>query len=381
MPEPIRVLQVFALMNRGGAETMIMNLYRSIDRSRVQFDFIVHTEEECAYDAEIESLGGTIYRMPKYTGKNHITYKKRWREFFGEHREYQIIHGHVRSTAVIYLAIAKQYGLTTIAHSHSTSSGYGVSSIVKSMMQLPLRYMADHIFACSEESGRWLFGKKASKNRLHVLQNAINAENFIYNEDTRDAKRKELDIENKYVVGHIGRFEKVKNHTYLIDIFKAVHDSKEDAVLLLVGDGDLRQEIISKVNRMGLSDRVIFAGVRTDIPQLLQAMDVFVFPSLYEGIPVTLVEAQASGMHCIVSDTISKDVFVTDRIETVSLDQPVKMWSDAVLRHYDGYDRNNTYDAIIDAGFDVRNTAKWLEGFYLRINEDRTNDHAVQDKI
>ena len=177
-----------------------------------------------------------------------------------------------------------------------------------------------------------------------------------------------MGVNNKYVLGHIGRFETQKNHSFLIDIFKAVHDRKENAVLLLVGDGLLKREISNKVDRLGLSDCVIFTGVRTDIPELLQAMDVFVFPSLFEGVPVTLVEAQASGIHCVVSDTISKEIFVTDLLETVSLDQPAGVWADNILEYHDGYPREDTYDAIVDAGYDVQTTAEWIEGFYLGIN-------------
>lgn len=369
MPEPIRVLQVFALMNRGGAETMIMNLYRSIDRSMVQFDFIVHIDEKCAYDDEIAALGGTIYRMPRYTGANHLHYKKVWHEFFQDHREYHIIHGHVRSTAAIYLKIAKRYGLTTIAHSHNTASGKGAAAMVKNIMQRPIRHIADHFFACSEEAGQWLYGKKYSKTGLHVLKNAIVATDFTYDKDIRTKTRKELSLDNKFVLGHIGRFETQKNHLFLLDIFKAVHDRKEDAVLLLIGDGVLKQEVRSRIDQLDLSDCVILTGVRTDIPELLQAMDVFVFPSLFEGIPVTLVEAQASGVHCVVSDTISEETVITDLIETVSLAQPAGIWADTIIKYYSGYPRRDTHDMIIAAGYDVGNTAEWLERFYLGISQ------------
>ena len=215
MSDPIRIIQVFAQMNRGGAETMIMNLYRMIERSQIQFDFIVHTNEECAYDNEIRSLGGRIYRVPRYNGKNHFEYIKSWNKFFKTHPNYKIIHGHVRSTASIYLKIAKKFGLVTIAHSHSTSSGTGFSSIVKNILQYPIRNIADYLFACSEQSGEWLFGKNASKrNNFVILKNSIDVKKFVFNERVRFEKRKELKIDDKFVIGHIGRFIPSKNHKF-----------------------------------------------------------------------------------------------------------------------------------------------------------------------
>ena len=172
MVEPIRILHVLGALNRGGAETMVMNIYRNIDRNRVQFDFIVHTNEKCDYNDEIINLGGKIYSMPRYNGKNHIKYKKAWNNFFKRHIEYKIVHGHMRSTAAIYLSIGKKHGLKTIAHSHSTASrGNKFEKLVKNVLQIPLRYTANYLFACSEEAGKWLFGKKAIKKDTDFEKN------------------------------------------------------------------------------------------------------------------------------------------------------------------------------------------------------------------
>ncbi|MGY3718133.1 glycosyltransferase family 1 protein [Sutcliffiella cohnii] len=368
MSDPIRVLQVFAQMNRGGAETMIMNLYRNIDRSRVQFDFIVHTEGECDYDEEIEALGGVIYRMPRYSGKNHLRYKKSWNEFFREHTEYRIIHGHVRSTAAIYLKIAKAHRLTTIAHSHSTSSGRGVSAIIKNILQYPIRYTADYLFACSKTAGEWLFGKKIYKNeKFLVVNNAIDSKKFIFDEKTREEIREEFAIDGKFVIGHIGRFNTPKNHEFLIDIFKEVYEKNNRAVLLLVGDGELREPIKAKINKMNLSDNVIFTGVRKDIPEILQAMDIFVFPSLYEGLGIAVIEAQAAGLPCIVAETIPKEAFVTDHIYSLSLKQSANKWANQILEYSNGFQRKNAFKQISNQGYDIFTTAKFLEDFYLEL--------------
>lgn len=372
MPRPIRVLQVLAQMNRGGAESMMMNLYRHMDRTKVQFDFIVHTDKKCAFDDEIQSLGGKIYRVPAYRGANHLRYQNCWEKFFKKYPEYKIIHGHVRSTAAIYLKIAKKYGLMTIAHSHSTSSGTGLSAIVKNILQYPIRYTADYLFACSESAGTWLFGERAcKKDNFFIMNNAIDAKEFIYNKDKRTEKREEFQIEDKFVIGHVGRFQIPKNHEFLLDIFKAVHDKIKNAVLLLIGDGDLRLTIEKKVHCLGLSDSVIFTGVRQDIPELLQVMDVFVFPSLYEGLGIVTIEAQAAGLHCIAADTIPKEADVTDLMETVSLKESATYWASKILNYRDGYQRRNTYDQINLSGYDIGETTQWLENFYLSHGEER----------
>lgn len=366
MSAPIRVLQVFARMDRGGAETMIMNLYRNIDRSKIQFDFIVHYENECDYDEEIKLLGGNIYRIPRYTGKNHCHYIKAWSKFLKEHSEYKIIHGHVRSTASIYLKIAKKYGLITIVHSHSTSSGKGFSAIVKNILQYPIRYTADYLFACSRNAGLWLFGNRAcNKENFIVFNNAIDTNEFIFDKDARLEKRKEFQIVEKFVIGHVGRFITPKNHVFLIDLFKAVYDKNDKAVLILIGEGELRQLIEKQVYDLGLNDNVIFTGMRPDVNKVLQGIDVFVFPSIYEGLPVTLVEAQAAGLPCITSDRITNEVKITDLIEYISLNQSAEYWADKILGYSYGYERRITYDEITKAGYDIVSVTKKYENFYL----------------
>jgi glycosyltransferase involved in cell wall biosynthesis len=366
MIKPIRILQVFAQMNRGGAETMIMNLYRKIDRSKVQFDFMVHTNEKCVFDDEIQELGGKIFRVPAYNGKNHICYKKSWEQFFNNHSEYNTIHGHVRSTASIYLAIAKKNGLITIAHSHSTSSGAGFSAIVKNLLQYPIRYIADYLFACSETAGVWLFGKKAcKKNNFYILNNAIDAKIFIYNKNTRSKVRREFRIDNNFVIGHIGRFNTPKNHKFLIEVFKTVYDQNNNVVLMLVGDGELRHVIEKKVEDLGLMGSVIFTGVRSDISELLQAMDIFVFPSLYEGLGIAVIEAQAAGLPCIVANTVPREAYVTNLVESLSLKASKDKWADRILKICNDYERINTYEEIKINGYDIKETGKFLERFYL----------------
>lgn len=347
---------------------MIMNIYRNINRDNVQFDFVIHKKDELFYKDEILSLGGKLYVMPEFSLKNLFKFINFWRNFFNEHKEYKVIHGHVRSTASIYLLIAKIYGLTTITHSHSTSSGSGIESIIKNIMQFPIRFIADYFFACSKIAGEWLFGKRACKKKnFFIIKNAIEAKKFIFNENTRREQRCLLGLEDKYVIGHVGRFDPPKNHEFIIDIFKSIHNINEDVLLLLIGDGVLKDSIKKMVDNLGLHNSVIFTGVRPDIPDLLQAMDIFLFPSIFEGLGISLIEAQATGLHCIVSETIPEEAHITDLVHSIPQNTPVEIWSDKILKYIDGYERQNMYNNIKTSGYDIKTSSEFLEKFYLEL--------------
>lgn len=362
---PIRILHVMGGMNRGGAETMVMNLYRSIDRERVQFDFVVHATEKCSYDDEILELGGNIYRYPRYKGVNHVLFLNFWNSFFREHSEFICIHCHIRSVAVPILKQARKHGHKTISHSHSTSSGEGIVKLVKDYYQKPLKRegFSDLKIACSQNAGEWLFGQ----SNFMVLNNAISTEKFMFNQKKRDSMRQRLNLSNQFVLGNISRFNEVKNHMFLLDIFHEVRKKNENAMLLLVGDGSLRLQIEEKIKRLGLEDAVILTGVASNPEDYLQAMDVFLFPSLFEGLPVTLIEAQASGIPCVISDkVISKEVRITDLVEFISLEESAGTWATHILTYQDGYERSGRKEEIVKAGYDVEETAKMLEDVYLQ---------------
>lgn len=367
MAEPIRILHVLGCLNRGGAETMVLNIYRAIDRSKVQFDFIIHTYDKCDYNDEIRELGGKIYSVPRYTGKNHFEYKKAWNEFFIKHPEYRIVHGHMRSTAAIYLNIAKKYDIVTIAHSHSTASrGNAVEAAIKNFMQLLIRRTADYLFACSVEAGKWLFGKKAiKKNNFMVIKNAIDADKYVFNEKKRNEIRKKLNIKNEFVIGHVGSFSQPKNHKFIVEIFNEINKQNKNVILLLIGDGKLKKIIENQILMFGINDNVILTGVVTNVYDYLQAMDAFLFPSLYEGVPFALIEAQAAGLKIIASDKITYGNKVTNLVDFVSLHESKSYWAYKVLQCAANYERKNMYFEILKAGFDVKENAKFLEEFYL----------------
>lgn len=368
---PIKVLHVFGYFDKGGAESMAMNLYHHIDRSKVEFGFVVHGENMGVNEKEAREMGADIFRVPEYTGKNHLHYKKAWNKIFEENPEYKIIHSHVRSTASIYLKIAHRYGVRTIAHSHNTSSGSGMSAIVKDIFQRGIRKHADEFIGCSREAGEWLFGNEiCNQANFHVLNNAIDAETFAYNPLIRQKKRDELNIQDQWVIGHVGRFYEQKNHEFLIDIFAAILKKKPNALLVLVGEGNIERKKImeEKVSRLGLADSVYFLGLRSDIAELLQAFDLFVMPSLFEGLPVTLVETQASGLPAVVTDNISQEIKLTDLISYVSLNAPADKWADIAIEEIENSNRRVTTQEIKDGYYDIHTTTEWYQNYIQELS-------------
>ena len=372
MSEPIRVLHVIGIMNRGGAETMIMNLYRHIDRSKVQFDFVENSREPAAFDEEILSLGGRIYRCPHYNGKNHFTYVKWWNDFFKAHpKEYPIVHGHLGSTASIYLSVAKKYGAYAIAHSHSSGTDHSLHAKLYQIMSYNTRNVADYFFACSEVAGKDRFGSKVvSGDHYAVLNNAIDVNRFSYNPSVRNAVRDELGIgQIQLVVGHIGRYTKEKNHEFILKIFSELKKMDSNARLLMVGDGTLRTHIMQMAEQASLSSDVIFTGVRSDVERLVQAMDVFVLPSLYEGLPVTMMEAQTAGLPCIISDKVPSECILTEGlVDIMTLSASPEAWAEKILAKR-AIPRTDRRAEIVAHGFDITTEAVKLQEFYLKAYE------------
>ena len=372
MSKPIRVLHVIGIMNRGGAETMIMNLYRHIDRSKVQFDFVENSSEPAVFDEEILSLGGRIFRCPHYNGKNHFTYVKWWNDFFKAHpKEYPIVHGHLGSTASIYLSVAKKYGAYAIAHSHSSGTDHSLHSYLYRMMSYNTRNVADYFFACSEAAGTDRFGRKViSGDHYAVLNNAIDVNQFSYNSRVREVVRDELGIgQNQLVVSHIGRYTKEKNHEFILKIFSELRKLGIGARLLMIGDGTLRTHIMQMAEQASLSSDVIFTGVRSDVERLMQAMDVFVLPSLYEGLPVTMVEAQAAGLPCIISDKVPPECILTEGlVDVMPLSASPGAWAEKILAKR-AIPRTDRQAEIAAHGFDITTEAVKLQEFYLKAYE------------
>lgn len=359
---PIRILHIVSYMQRGGLETLIMNCYRHIDREKMQFDFIVHRDFRSDYDDEIEALGGKIYRLPRLNPFSP-GYKKALRDFFRSHPEYRIVHCHLDCMSALPLAAAKECGVPVrIAHAHSCDQDKDWKYILKRIYMKKIPAAATHFFACSAEAGAWMFpGQKST-----IINNGIDTEKFAYRPDVRAAVREELGLDHELVLGHAGRFVPVKNHDFLVDIFAEVHRSHPDARLLLMGTGPLEEQIRQKVSQMGLEDTVRFLGVRSDVDRVLQAMDVFLLPSLNEGLALTSVEAQTAGVQCFFSDRVSAKCKMTDNVTFLPLDAPPEQWAKQILVATQ-LPRGSQKEKIAAAGFDIQTTAKWLSNFYFEM--------------
>lgn len=366
--DAVRILQVLGCLDRGGAETMVMNLYRSMDASKLQFDFVVHTKSKGAYDSEVKKLGGRIYHAPRYCVLNHVQYVMWWKKFLRNHSEYKVMHAHIRSTAAIFLSIAKHMERITIAHSHSTSNGAGFQGMVKDIWQWPIRYVADYLFSCSDEAGKWLFGKRAVQgSNYRIIPNGIDCRQFAYSEIERGKVREELGIEgNCFVIGHIGRFHEAKNHKFLLQVFKKILGKTSNARLLLVGDGKLRKEMEQRCKSLGISEQTIFAGLQPHPERFYQAMDIFLFPSLWEGLPMSVIEAQVAGLPCIISDKITGNAQLTDLVMYESIDKMPIVWAERCMK-YIGNIRTglNMEQKKKMKKFDSANVAKEMEKFYM----------------
>ena len=369
--EPIRILNLFTILNRGGAETMVMNYYRNIDRNKVQFDFLVHREERGVYEDEIESLGGRIYRMPPIKINTIPEYRRQLRSFFKAHPEYRIIHSHMSELGLFAFIEAKKQGVQTrICHAHSSPKYFDIKMLARNLMKkLMLPYVTD-MFTCGVEAGIWLYGEK-NRNDLILMKNAIDAEKYRFSREKQRIKKEELGIPGKRIIGHVGSFLPVKNQTFLVDVFCEICKEEDDTVLMLVGSGSEFEKIQEKIKNLGFEDKVMLMGSRSDVHELMQAMDIFVFPSTYEGLPVTLIEAQASGLPCIVSDRIPKECKITDLLEFYSLDKTPNEWAKTIVKTFGEKEKTDVYRQVCTAGYDIKENAEWLQNFYVRAYEER----------
>lgn len=362
MTEPLRVLQVVTKMERGGLETFIMNMYRNVDRARVQFDFLCHREGDFAYDDEIKRLGGRIYRVPRCNPLD-LRYLRAIDGFFSGH-PYRVVHSHIDCMSALPLAAARRHGtVVRIAHSHNSRQDRDIKYPIKMLCKRFIRREATDLFACGVEAGRWMFGT----DDFTVVRNAIDVDEYAFDGTRRERTRRDLGVpEGTLVIGHVGRFMPQKNHAFILDVFAEVLRLRPDAVLLLIGDGELRAVREQQAADLGISDSVKFLGVRSDVPDLMQAMDVFLMPSLYEGLPLVLVEAQAAGLPCVISDSIPTDCDMDgSSITRLSLGASVIQWATKVAETFEKNDRDGGSEIVRRAGFDVQESAMRLESFYL----------------
>lgn len=363
--EIIRVLQVVTHMERGGLESMLMNYYRHIDREKIQFDFLVHRQERAAFDDEIEALGGKIYRLPRLVPWSKV-YLSELNRFFDEHPEYKVVHVHQDCLSSVILKAAERHNIPVrIAHSHSANQDKNLKYPIKLWYKRKIPRYATHLFACGKEAGGWMF----SGSPYQIINNAIDAAAYTYDTNKRAEQRRQLGLSDELVIGHVGRFNQPKNHPFLIDIFAALLKKESNAVLLLVGGGEGMSKMQEKVQELGIAEHVRFLGVRSDVADLMQAMDIFVLPSLYEGLPVTMVEAQAAGLPCIISDKVPPECILTEGlVDVMPLSASPETWAEKILAKR-AIPRTDRRAEIAAHGFDISTEAVKLQDFYLEASK------------
>lgn len=368
---PIRILHVYmwGLQRGSGVESVLMNYYRHIDRDKIQFDFLLHWDTD-DYDKEVEALGGRVYRLPAW-----MMYRRfaEWRKALGEKFEEikpDIIHVHFTNMGRFVVYEANKAGIPVIAHSHGANDTEGFSKrLIRRCYNIFYPWRATAYLACAQLAGEWLFGKKiVRQSNFKVLKNAIDVGSFSYNPETRKRIRDELGLEEQqWVIGHTGRFDIEKNHNFLIEVFAEIRKHDKNAVLVLAGDGPLRDKIEKMTDALGFGENVLkFLGIRSDIADVLQAYDLFIMPSHNEGLGLAAIEAQAAGVPCLLSDIFPPEAIVTDNVKCLPLSAEASRWAETALQ-LKGYERKDTSDIMRKKGWDIHDNAKQLAEYYYSL--------------
>ncbi len=368
MSEPIRVLQVVTLMERAGLETRIMDIYRNIDRNKIQFDFLTHRMEDGDYDDEIRSLGGVVYHIPGIKPWSLLQYSRNLNNFFKNHPGYKIIHVHLNTYSGFVQYAAKRAGIPVrITHSRANGIDRDWKWVFKALSKQIVNGPTTHKFACSQQAGEFLFGKKGilPPNKFLVIPNGFNLAKFSFDQIKRDEMRKKLHLSDNLAVVHVGRLSAPKNHKYLVEIFECIHKMCPNSKLFLIGEGELRHEIESQVSSLGLTESVVFLGSLPNVGDYLQAMDVMIFPSLYEGFGTVVLETQCCGLPTLATDGLPRETQITECLEYMNIHDEPSNWAKKVLDMVDKIERKDRSDEIRKAGYDIKDTYKMLSDFYL----------------
>lgn len=361
----IKILMVLGNTRRGGTQAFIMNVLRNVDRKQFQIDFAINNDFEGGWGPDIRAMGSCIYTMPVFKVYNWIPFKAAWVRFLEEHK-YDIVHGHSTNSAGIYLKVARRQGCRTIAHIHSTGfRGNVVERMAKRIISKMTKKYADYWFACSEKAAMRLYGESfKTYPRYYEMPNAIDVKRFEFNPCSRNDIRKSLGITgDDFLCGHVGTFSAPKNHSFLLDVFAEICKKKENAKLLLIGEGVLEQEIVAKAKEHGLYNRIIFKRNLANVNEHLMAMDLFIFPSLFEGFGMVSLEAQATGLNVIQSDTIPKDTHLTDCVLSMSLNDSPAEWANRALA-MPQLDRRLPNQVIYNSKYNLVHTIDLLTDLY-----------------
>ena len=367
----IRVLHSVSNMDRGGIETMLMNFYRHIDREQIQFDFLANKPDKGDYDEEIKEMGGNIFVTPGYM--NYKAYLSYMTDLFKEHPEYKIIHTHNGSLMIYALQSAKKNNIPVrIAHAHATAVPVGLKNELKKIIRPLIKYVATDYWGCSNAAGEYYFSKRRWNNANELIHNAIAVDDFTFNESKRAEIRRQYGLSDKFVVGNVGRLAPQKNQKKLIEVFSTLHKIRPDSHLVIIGTGELEQKLKQQVAQLGLTDSVTFTGVLSNVNEWYSAFDVFAMTSIYEGLPVVAIEAQAADLPCVLTNTITPEVKITENMRFLGLNDDAQTWAKSILELQTN-NRVARESELKNAGYDIQSEAKRMQNLYLdlysKVNE------------
>ena len=362
LEKTIRVLQILGIVANGGVEAVIMNYYRNIDKRKIQFDFVVHNDADENYIKEVLSMGAKVYKVTPY---NQNVFKFMYEIYhIIKSNQYQIVHSNMNALSGFALLPAYLAGAKIrILHNHTTDSKEEkLRSLIKRVLRPFAKLFANQYWACSKLAAEWMYGRNASTNgKITIINNAIDLEKFKFNREKRKQLRKELGLENCFVIGHVGRFVKQKNHIFILNFFVRFHQKYPNSKLWLIGEGPLKKEVEHKIMKLGIIDSVELLGVRENVNQFMMAADCLLFPSIFEGLGIVAVEAQTSGMLTIVSNNIPIEANISSLFHQLPLN--VEKWVSEV-EYLLEYERGKE-NVASQSGYDVKETASWLQNFYL----------------
>ena len=365
----LRVLHSVSNMGRAGIETMLMNYYREMDRDRIQFDFLANKPVPGEYDEEIRSLGGRVFVSPGLNPVHYPRYRRYVLDLLQENRDIRIVHAHNEAMGYYALQSAKDAGIRIrIAHAHNTRIIRDYKYPLKLVCKQLLPGAATDYWSCGRDAGIYYYGKKRWNTSGFILHNAIDVERFGFRPEVREHQRRQTGLEQCFVIGHVGRFNVQKNHSRLLDIFAAVAKDVPEARLVLIGTGELEQAVKEKAQHLGILDRTIMPGQMADVSAWYQAMDCFVLPSLFEGLPVVGIEAQAAGLPCVFSDRVTDEVLLSPEACRISLDTDDSEWARQIAAaRQPETNRLQGMETVRRAGYDIHKEARKLQEIYLEM--------------
>jgi glycosyltransferase involved in cell wall biosynthesis len=369
MQKKIYVLHIVQGMNRGGIETMIMNYFRNINREKIQFDFLIYNKEKCDYEDEIIMLGGRIHRISPLNVVSIFNFCFELNALLKNYPEYKIIHSHINTLSSIPLFVAKIRKIPfRISHAHIGRADVGLKGLLKKFVRIPLRSVANIYFSCGNLAAEYVFGSWFYNHKnSYFVKNAVEANKFDFNENIRDDLRSKLKINNEVVFGNVGRLNYQKNQVFILEVFKEIKQKLPNSILFLIGEGENMNLLKNKAKELRLNKSVVFTGVVENVNEYLNAFDVFLFPSLFEGLSLSLIEAQASGLICYCSDAIDMESDITNQVHFLSLENDANVWSDYILKTYENNVRRSYLNEIKTNGYDISTASYWLEEFYLKL--------------